>query len=75
MAVIYRVVDLRTRTDEPLEIMVGDARSPENAAHIALGEDLSRGGHSRNLRARVYFQNPGSSLTMVRLYSKAIPHD
>ncbi|WP_158409498.1 hypothetical protein [Devosia psychrophila] len=46
------------------------ASSPEAAARKALGIDLVRSGAKRDLRAKVYFQHPGQSLSMVRLYAK-----
>jgi hypothetical protein len=46
------------------------AASPEEAARLALGETLVRGGHSRRLRAKVYTTDTAEGLlTMVRLYT------
>ena len=66
----FRVVDCRKKTVTPESIV--SAGSPEAAALEILGEELMRGGHPRDLRARVYFKTDGQPLTMVRLYSKAV---
>lgn len=65
----FRVLDLTLEVEEQQPIVV-KAASPEHAAKIALGTDLVRSGAKRDLRARVYFQHPGQSLSMVRLYTK-----
>lgn len=70
MAFHYRVVDLRTDTIDPTEHTVAKAKSPEEAALVALGESLVRSGRRQDLRARVYFQNEGQPMTMVRLYRR-----
>lgn len=63
----FRVVDLR---GGDLDIVIGDAVSPEQAAYKALGLELVRSGPKRALVAKVYWQPIGQALTMVRLYSK-----
>ena len=68
----FRVVDCRTKTDEPNEILVQQAVSPEDAALKAIGETLVRSGRPSDLRVRVYFQHPDQPMSMVRLYAKAI---
>lgn len=65
----FRVLDLTHEGEEQQQVVV-KAASPEHAAKIALGTDLVRSGAKRDLRARVYFQHPGQSLSMVRLYTK-----
>jgi hypothetical protein len=65
----FRVLDLSNGVEEPQQVVV-KAASPEHAAKIALGTDLVRSGAKRDLRARVYFQHSGQSLSMVRLYTK-----
>lgn len=65
----YRVVDCRAETVRPIISL--EARSPEEAAREALGEDLVRDGHIRNLRARVYSLDQGRPLALIRLYAKA----
>jgi hypothetical protein len=64
----FRVIDLKLLAEDS-EVVV-KAVTPERAAKLALGVDLVRSGSKRNLRARVYFQHPGQSLSMVRLYTK-----
>jgi hypothetical protein len=64
----FRVIDLKL-VAEDWEVVV-KAITPERTAKLALGVDLVRSGSKRNLRARVYFQHPGQSLSMVRLYTK-----
>lgn len=71
MAIIYRVVDMRTPTTEPAEITIEGARSPEDAARQALGIDVMRSGPRKDIAARVYWQPPGQPMTMVRLYGRA----
>lgn len=62
----FRVIDLRSETIEPARIV--DARSPEEAALLALGERGIRGGQNRNrLICRVYWGQEGQT-NMVRLY-------
>ena len=70
MALNYRVVDVRTDVIDPQEITVEGARSPEDAARQALGIDVVRSGHRRDLVARVYWQSVGQPVTMVRLYGR-----
>lgn len=65
----FRVIDLKLAPNNPAEFVV-QAITPERAAKAALGVDLVRSGAKQNLRARVYFQHPGQSLSMVRLYTK-----
>lgn len=69
MAIEYRVIDLQTETIDP-EPKTVKASSPEKAAELVLGIELVRSGSKRDLRARVYCQQPGQPLTMVRLYTK-----
>jgi hypothetical protein len=66
----YRVIDLRTNLIDALEVEV-QANTPEEAAEKALGEHLVRGGKRGDIRARVYWQNAGQPMTMVRLYRRA----
>lgn len=68
----YRVVDLGASVVDPKERIVTGVSTAEAAAELALGVKLVRSGHKANLRARVYYQPPGSPLTMVRLYTQAI---
>lgn len=74
MATEYRVIDLQTETIDPQPKTV-KAVSREKAAELALGLELVRSGAKRDLRARVYCQQPGQPLTMVRLYTKAWHRD
>ena len=69
MTTEYRVIDLQTETNDP-EPKTVKASSPEKAALVALGLTLVRSGAKRDLRARVYCQQPGQPLSMVRLYTK-----
>jgi len=64
----YRVIDLRTeaRFQQPILVM---AFSPEEAANIALGVELVRSGSYLDLRAKVYFNDPGIKSSMVRLFA------
>jgi len=66
----FRVVDLRSGPEAASEQHVPAARSPEEAARLALGEALVRSGRKDDLRARVYFQPEGQPTTMVRLYRR-----
>jgi hypothetical protein len=70
MTTSYRVLDMRTEMTSPAELTVARARSPEDAARQALGLDLVRSGHRRDLIARVYWQPEGQPVTMVRLYRR-----
>jgi len=74
MATEYRVVDLETGGIDP-EPKTVRASSPEKAAEMALGLELVRSGAKRDLRARVYCQEAGQPLTMVRLYTKVADRD
>ena len=65
----FRIIDLRTELIDPNPKTVL-APSPERAAELALGLSLVRSGAKDNLRARVYSQQPGRPLSMVRLYTK-----
>ena len=66
----YRVIDLQTEVIDPNPPVV-KAATPEKAAEIALGVQLTRSGGRNDLRARVYFQTPGQPVSMVRLYTKS----
>lgn len=68
----FRVVDCRSQTVEPKDIIIDQASTPEDAAFKAIGEQLVRSGRRSDLRVRVYFQHAGQPLSMVRLYAKAI---
>lgn len=72
MAISYRVVDLRSPDTEGIDIIIDNARSPEDAVRHALGLDVVRSGAKRDLVARVYWQTLGQPVNMVRLYSRAI---
>lgn len=69
MASRYRVVVLRP-AEQANEIFIDTARSPEDAAFKATGEMLVRSGRPGDLRVRVYFQQDGQPLSMVRLYRR-----
>ena len=63
----YRVIDLRSGMVEPEQFV--DARSPEEAAMLALGEKGVRGGQNRaRLFCRVYWTDSAGQTNMVRLY-------
>ena len=66
----YRVVDCLPLEGAPTEF-IQVAGSPEEAARLALGLQLHRGGHLRDLRAKVYLQGAGG-LSMYRLYTKTL---
>lgn len=70
MAISYRVVDVRTDVIDPKEITIEGARSPEDAVRQALGVEVVRSGHRKDLVARVYWQPIGQPVTMVRLYGR-----
>lgn len=70
MPVEFRIVDLRSGPENPPELTVPNAKSPESAALQAIGETLVRSGRRDDLRAKVYFQQEGQPTTMVRLYRK-----
>ncbi len=65
----FRVIDLRDKMAAP-ETDV-EAASPEDAARQVVGVPVFRGGHTRDLVARVYWSTAGGR-NMVRLYSKPI---
>lgn len=68
MATHFRVVELVDEAGLGREALVQRARSPEDAAKLALGEVLVRSGRRQDLRAKVYFQYPDQPMSMVRLY-------
>ena len=70
MSVPFRIVDLRSGSENPPELTVANAKSPESAALKAIGETLVRSGRRDDLRAKVYFQQEGQPTTMVRLYRR-----
>ncbi|MDP2779451.1 MULTISPECIES: hypothetical protein [Devosia] len=71
----YRIVDCRAGDSAGQEITIASAASPEDAAHKAIGETLVRSGRKSDLRVRVYYQYSGQTLSMVRLYAKAIDRE
>lgn len=71
MAKAYRVVATTTGVLDAADIIIEGAKSPEEAARKALGIDVIRGGQSRDLVARVYWELPGQPMNMARLYRKA----
>jgi len=68
----FRIVDCRSQTIDPSEIVIEQASTPEDAAFRAIGEQLVRSGRQSDLRVRVYYQHANQPLSMVRLYAKAI---
>lgn len=68
----YRIVNCKNDGNEPIEMIVPQAASPEDAALKATGQTLVRSGRQSDLQLRVYFQHAEQPLSMVRLYSKAI---
>lgn len=70
MATRFRIVDLRSGLEDPPEIWIASAGSPEQAARLATGESLVRSGRRDDLRVRVYFQHEGQPTSMVRLYRR-----
>lgn len=66
---LYRVV-LPTEGADAAGTAVEET-SPERAASRLLGIDLVRSGAKATLAAKVYFQHPGQSPSMVRLYGRA----
>ena len=66
----FRVVDCRTSDIDPAEVLV-IAYTAEQAARLAIGEELVRNGGRGHLRVRVYFRTENQTLTMVRLFAKA----
>ncbi|HEV7345450.1 MAG TPA: hypothetical protein VGN60_07440 [Devosia sp.] len=71
MAIVYRVVDVRTDVIDPVEITISTARSPEEAARQALDVEVVRSGSRKDIVARVYWQAAGQPMNMVRLYRRA----
>jgi hypothetical protein len=67
----YRVVDLRCEPVAPDDVIVERARSPEDAAKVALGIHLVRSGKAKDLQAKVYFVDRNDVMSMVRLYRKS----
>lgn len=70
MSAKFRVIDVRSGLENALELHVAKAKSPEEAARLAIGERLVRSGRQTDLRARVYFEQDGQPTTMVRLYRR-----
>ena len=76
MPTIYRVIDLRPDTPRAeqqsltREFIIEEAKSPEAAAHDALGLELVRSGSKKDLVAQVYWQLTPDATNMVRLYSR-----
>ena len=70
MAMAYRVVDVRTDVIDLAEVIIGSARSPEDAVRQALDIEVVRSGQSKDLVARVYWQATGQPMNMVRLYRR-----
>jgi hypothetical protein len=71
MAYKFEVVDLRDTLIVPTTV-VEEATSPEDAARIALGIDVTRSGAREDLVARVYWQARLSGpRNMVRLFAKS----
>lgn len=66
----YRVVDCAPSEGAPEEF-IQMAATPEEAARLALGLVLQRGGQLRDLRAKVYLEAAGT-LSMYRLYTKSL---
>lgn len=64
----FEVIDLRSDVLTPRSHFV-EAYTPEGAAELALGEKLVRGRPGKDVKARVYWQMPGQSKNMVRLYA------
>lgn len=63
----FRVIDLRSGLVEPEHLV--NARSPEEAVLLALGEKGVRGGQNRSrLFCRVYWTDGEGQTNMVRLY-------
>ena len=61
----FRVIDCRPDGGNAITQV---ARTPEEAARLAIGERLVRSGQTSLLRAKVYFESTGAC-SMVRLYS------
>ena len=70
MGIDFRVVEVVTEAGLERELVVPQARSPEAAARLAIGETLVRSGRRQDLRAKVYFQHPDQPISMVRLYRR-----
>jgi hypothetical protein len=62
----FDVIDLRGGAPGDKRTMSN--HSPEAAASAILGEAVIRSGASRNLIAKVYFNNPDGNRNMVRFY-------
>jgi hypothetical protein len=69
MAPTFRVVDLRN-SDDPKETIVEGASAPEEAVAQALGIEVTRGAHPRNLVAKVYWVNSKNINTVMRFYRR-----
>ena len=70
MSTHFRVVEVLADAAAARELVVPQARTPEEAARLAFGEILVRSGRQQDLRAKVYFQHPDQPLSMVRLYRR-----
>jgi hypothetical protein len=62
------VTDLRPEAEESFDVMIDNARSPEDAARLALGIDVVRSGARHNLVARVHWEKVGQTDLGVDLY-------
>jgi hypothetical protein len=55
---------------DAFDVLITDARSPEDAARKALGIEVVRSGAGKNLVARVFWENVGSPDHSVDLFRK-----
>ena len=69
MVLNFRVINLGNGLEHDTS-STHAAHTPEEAARLALGENLVRSGQRADLRARVYFQQGGQPVSMVRLYRR-----
>jgi hypothetical protein len=65
----FRVVDVRSEIAGLSSVV--EAATPEAAAIKALGVDVIRSGRTKDLVAKVYWQLPGHTANMVRLYQRS----
>jgi hypothetical protein len=67
-ALRYRVRDLRTNGEYAVDVLVTEARSPEDAIRKALGLDVVRSGSSKALVARVFWESIGRTNHSIDLF-------
>lgn len=67
----FRIIDVSTGIISPVSPVLR-ALSPEVACREFFGYDVVSSGKTKDLVARVYWEAPNASMTMVRLYRRYV---